>query len=209
MTCGKALVSALLLCALSAPALSQSRDRNPSEVYSDVLNLLFPLHVESKPYYVKLILRFSDSDTQLALIVYPGGAAELVSCTLDNIKGSDLFKLVSEMLAKNPSVKDEEIAAKVRVHTTRSALDYKVVEPVLNDLKTIRISPFLNTRIFVDEYSEYDYWFDSGQESVHYRICAPSTGAPQDKLANWMTTFRANSPSMVKRPSAANPTTPD
>jgi hypothetical protein len=197
---GKVIFSALLSCALSAPAISQTRDRTPSEVYSAALNLLFPLNVESKPYYVKLILRFSDTNSQLALIVYPGGASELVSFSLDNMTGSDVFNLVSEMLAKNPSVKDEEIAAKVRVHTIRSSLDYKVVEPALNDLKAIRISPFFQTRVFADEYLEYDYWFDSGQESVHYKICGISTGAPQDELAHWMTRFRANSANMVKNP---------
>jgi hypothetical protein len=209
MICGKAIVSALLLCALSAPAISQTRDLNPSEVYSDVLNLLFPLNVESKPYYVKLILRFSDTDAQLALIVYPGGASELVSFSLDSMKGSDLFKLVSEMLAKNPSVKDEEIAAKVRVRTTRSALDYKAVEPALNDLKSIRISPFLNTRTAVDEYTKYEYWFYSGQESIHYRICGDCTKGTQDQLARWMTSFRANSLRMVKRPSGTMPSSPE
>lgn len=205
MISGKAVVCALLLCALSAPATPQTRERNPSEVYSDVLNLLFPLNVESKPYYVKFILRFHDTDTQLALIVYPGGASELVSVSLDNMKGNDLFKLVSEMLAKNSSLRDEEIAAKVKVQTTRTAVEYKAVEPALNDLKSIRISPFFQTRIFVDEYSEYDYWFDSGQEAVHYRICANSTGDPQDQLAHWMARFRENFASMVQHPSRGCP----
>ena len=201
MICGKAAVCALLLCALSAPAISQTRARNPSEVYSDVLNLLFPSNVESKPYYVKLILRFHDTDSQLALIVYPGGACELVSFSLDNMKGTDLFKLVSEMLVKNPGVHDEEIAAKVKVHTTRTAVDYKAVEPALNDLKSIRISPFFQTRVFVDEYSEYEYWFSSGQESVHYRICGSSSKSDaQDQLVHWMIKFRANSANIVKHP---------
>jgi hypothetical protein len=95
---------------------------------------------------------------------------------------------------------DEEIAAKVRVQTTRAPVEYKAVEPALNDLKSIKISPFFQTRISVDEYSEYDYWFDSGQESVHYRICANATGDPQDQLAHWMARFRANSASLAKQP---------
>jgi hypothetical protein len=209
MICGQAVVCALLICVLSEPAAPQTTNRNPSEVDSDVLNLLFPLNVESKPYFVKFILRFHDTDTQLALIVYPGGASELVSFSLDNMNSGDLFKLVSEMLAKNPSVRDEEIAAKVGVQTTRTVVEYKAVEPALNDLKSIRISPFFKTRIFVDDYSQYDYWFDSGQESVHYRICADSTGDPQDQLAHWMARFRANSASMGKHPSGTTSSTPD
>jgi hypothetical protein len=209
MICGKTVVCALLICALAEPATPQTRNRNPSEVYSDVLNLLFPLNVESKPYFAKFILRFHDTDTQLALIVYPGGTSELVSFSLGNTKRTDLFKLASEMLAQNPSVRDEEIAAKVRVETTRTAVEYKAVEPALNDLKSIRISPFFQTRIFVDEFSEYDYWYDSGQESVHYRIRGDSTGDAPDGLANWMARFRASFASKVERPSKAASSTPD
>ena len=199
MTCRKALICALLICVLSAPAIPQTRGRGVSEVYSDVLNVLFPMDVESKPYYVKFILRFHDTESQLALIVYPGTESELVSHSLENVKGQDLYTLVSEMLDKNASVKAEEIAAKVRVRTTRSAVDYKAVEPALNELKSIRISPYFQTRIFLDEYSAYDFWFSSGQESVHYRICGNSSKSDaQDKLVRWMTKFRADSASIVK-----------
>lgn len=195
MTSWKAIASAMVLCVLSAPAQPQTPDRNSQDVYVHVLALLFPLDVESKPYYVKLILRFHDDDSQLALVVYPGGESEIVRSTLDSMNGRDLFKLVSTTLTENPHVNEAEIAATVKVRTTRSHIEYKALEPMLNNLKAIRISPFLATRVGVDEVTWYEFWFDSGQESVHYKIFGdsgdPTGHAPQDKLAGWMTKFRA------------------
>ena len=190
-----AIASVALLCLLSAPGRSQTPDRNSQDVYVHVSALLFPFDVESKPYYVKLIMRFHDDDSQLAIVVYPGGESEIVRSTLDNMNGRDLLQLVSTTLTENPHVNEAEIAAKVKVRTTRSHVEYKTLEPMLNNLKAIRISPFLATRVGVDEATWYEFWFDSGQESVHYKIfgdSGDSTGrAPQDKLARWMTKFRA------------------
>jgi hypothetical protein len=114
------------------------------------------------------------------------------------MNGRELFQLIS----KNPNANEAELATKVKVHTTRSPLEYKALEPALDELKAIRISPFLATRVGVDEVTWYDFWFDSGQESVHYRILDDSgSGDPQDKLAQWMTRFRTRCQSMVQRKS--------
>jgi hypothetical protein len=185
----------LCFCILSAePAIAHAGDRQPADIKARVLDLLFPSSTESKPYYVRLVLRFGDSDTQLAVVVYPGAECELVRYTLADMDGGRLSQLISKMVAQNPNVQAEEIAASVKVKTTRSPIEYKAVERALNDLKAIRISPFLSTRIAVDEYSQYDYWFNSGQESVHYTITGPFSGAPQDQLVQWMFKFRARFP---------------
>jgi len=199
MTYWKAMVSAVLLCVPPASANPGALDRDPLAVHERVLNVLFPTDVESRPYYVKLILRFHDDASQLALVVYPGGASELIRSSLENMNASDLFQYVSKSLTENPQVNEGEIAAKVRVRTTHFPVQYKTVEPLLNDLKAIRISPFLATRIGVDEVTWYDFWFDSGQESVHYKIFSDSTlREPQDRLARWMTQFRAACQNVMK-----------
>jgi hypothetical protein len=202
MSYRKAFASMVLLCILSAPAKSQTPNRNRQDVYDHVLDLLFPVDVESKPYYAKLILRFHDDESQLVLVVYPGGESELIHSSLDNMNGSSLFQLVTETLARNPAASESEIAARVKVRTIRSPLEHRAVQAELNHLKTIRISPYLATRVGVDEVTWYEFWFDSGQESVHYKIFGDSAiREPQDKLAHWMTTFRANSQTMLKRKS--------
>jgi hypothetical protein len=198
MTYRNAIACAAMLCVLFAPAKLDAQDRNPLDVHDRVLDLLFPLNVESKPYFVKLILRFHSDASQLALVVYPGGESELVRSTLDSMNARDLFQLVSRTLTENAHVNEEEIAVKVKVRTTHFPTQYKTMEPMLNDLKAIRISPFLNTRIGVDDVTWYDFWFDTGQESVHYKIFGDSTWRdPQDNLARWMTRFRATCEGLV------------
>jgi hypothetical protein len=202
MTFRNATACAAMLCFLFAPAKLYAQERNQLGVHDRVQDLLFPLNVESKPYFRKLILRFPSDASQLALVVYPGGEAEIVRTTLDSMNARDLLQLVSKSLAENPHANEEEIAAKVKVHTTRFPTHYKTMEPILNDLKSIRISPFLNTRIGVDEVTWCDFWFDTEQESVHYKILYNSTlGDAQDNLARWMTRFRATCEGLVNRKS--------
>ncbi len=31
----------------------------------------------------------------------------------------------------------------------------------------------LASRVAVDEYSEYEFWYNGGQESVHYKLVGP------------------------------------
>jgi hypothetical protein len=202
MSYQKAFAFMVLLGILSVPVKSQTPNRSRQDVYEHVLGLLFPIDVESKPYYAKLVLRFHDDESQLVLVVYPGGESELINSSLDNMNGNSFSQLVTETLVHDPTASDSEIAARVKVRTIRSPLEHRAVEAELNHLKTIRISPYLATRVGVDEVTWYEFWFDSGQESVHYKIFGDSSlRDSQDKLAQWMTTFRANSQAMLKRKS--------
>lgn len=198
----RGVIIAALLSALFAPAKSHAQSRNPLDLHDRVLDLLFPSNVESKPYIVKLVLRFDDDASQLAIVVYPGGDSEVVRSTLDGMNASELSQLISTKLTEHPNVQAVEIAAAVKVRTTRYPVQYKTLEPTLNALKAIKISPFLNTRIGFDEVILYDFWFDSGQESVHYKIFGHSTlGDPQDNLAQWMVRFREASKNLAQRKS--------
>lgn len=196
----RSTIVALSLFSLFAPTHLHAQAHNPSDFQDRVLDVLFPLDVESKPYFVKLVLRFHDDASQLALVVYPGGDSEVVRSTLDGMNASKFFQFISATLTEHPNAQPVEIAAAVKVRTTRSPVGYKTLEPMLNDLKAIKISPFLNTRIGVDEVTWYDFWFDSGEESVHYRIFGgPTLRDPQDNLARWMTRFRATCESLARR----------
>src|SRR5580704_16377850 len=144
MTFRNAMAWAATLFLVFAPTKLDAQYRNPLDADDRVLDLLFPLNVESKPYFMKLTLRFRNDASQLALVVYPGGESELVRSTLDSMNARDLFDLVSKTLIENPHANEEEIAANVKVRTTRFPTQYKTMEPMLNDLKAIRISPFLN-----------------------------------------------------------------
>jgi hypothetical protein len=176
-----------------------------------VLNILFPLDVAPKPYFLKMVLRFSDSDTQLVVVVYPDKEkywvrrCEITSYVLEGMGKGQLSQLISKMIAENPDVKEQAIAARLKVDVSRSSVAPEALKHALDELKTIRISPILTDRVAVDEYSEYEYWYDNWQESVHYAITSPFGNDPQDKLGRWMVKFRANLPDLLKTPSVPKP----
>ena len=206
----RAATFVLLYCILMvATASAQPRDRYLDK--ARVLDVLFPGDVEPKAYFEKMTLRFGDSDTQLVVVVYSDKEKywirryEVISYTLPGLKEGQLSEMISRMAAENPNVKAEEIAAKVKVEVSRSPIEQEALKRAFDELKKVRISPLLGSRIAVDEYSEYEYWYDGGQESVHYKITAPFKGDPQDELVQWMIRFRSNLPKLLKSSSAAKP----
>src|SRR5271168_3915393 len=199
---------ALFSCILfAATASAQPGDRN-LDMKARVLDILFPLDLGPTPYFSKMVLRFSDSDTQLVVVVYPGGKGELIRYSLAGVKSGELSHLISKMVAEDPKVTDREIAAKLKVDVSRSPVAHEALNRALDELKAIRISPVLESRVAVDEYSEYEFWYDTWQESVHYTITSPVGNAAQDKLGQWMTKFRESVPNLLKASLTPKPEKP-
>jgi hypothetical protein len=193
MVSGKLLSGILIFCSLSTPTYAQL-DAHHRSLEEKVLDLVFPTDGETKPYYVKLVLRFGDTYSQFVVVFHPGGESEVIRYSLEKMGEGELSQLISKMVAANPGVSEKEIADKLKVKVHRSHLDEKSLDRELHRLEEIQISPILETRVAVDEYSEFEYWFDAGQESVHYTIVGPFKDSPQDKLVQWMLKFRENHP---------------
>lgn len=101
----------------------------------------------------------------------------MIRYTLAGMSNGELSQLISKMVAENPDVKDQEIAAKLKVNISRSSIDHEALNRAFNELKAVRISPILAERIAVDEYSEYEYWYDKlvrclDNELGNFRVCA-------------------------------------
>jgi hypothetical protein len=201
-------------CALLLPfllvlsAVGQSGGGVPADMKDRVLDLLFRSDAVSSPFLSKMTLRYGDSDSQLVVLTYPvypvhpGGQAELVSYTIAGMGSDNLSQFVSKMAAQNPSVTDQEIAAKLKVEVKRSPISHEVLKRFLDELVAIRISPMSVGRIAVDEYSEYEFWYNGGQESVYYKVVGPFKDDPQDKLVQWMIRFRTGVPELMSAASA-------
>lgn len=180
----------------------------PADMKDRVLDLLFRSDAVSSPFLSKMTLRYGDSDTQLVVLTYsvypvhPRGQAELISYTVTGMGSDNLSQFVSKMVAQNPNVTDQGIAAKLKVVVKRSPIGYEALRSFLDELKAIRISPMLASRVAVDEYSEYEFWYDAGQESVHYRVTGPFKNTPQDELVQWMIRFRTSVPELISTASA-------
>ena len=89
-----------------------------------------------------------------------------------------------------------------------SPVEPEALHHALDELKAIRISPVLKSRVAVDEFSEYEFWYDTWQETVHYVITSPFGNDPQDQLGRWMTKFRDNVPKLLKASLGPNPEKP-
>jgi hypothetical protein len=206
--CRIAAVLALFSCIFFAGTANAQPGDRYLNLKARVLDILFPLDIAQKPYFLKMILRFGDSGTQLVVVVYPDKEkywvrrCEITSYTLVGMGKGELSQFISKMVAENPDVKEQEIAAKLKVDVSRSSVAPEALNRALAELKSVRISPILADRISVDEYSEYEYWYDNWQECVHYTITSPFGKDPQDKLGQWMIRFRAILPNLLKGSSA-------
>src|SRR5580658_831020 len=205
-TClGHALLVPFLLV---LSAVGQSGGGVPADMRDRVLDLLFRSDTVTSPFLSKTTLRYGDSDSQLVVLTYPvypvhpGGPAEIISYTITGMGSDNLSQFISKMAAQNPSVTDQEIAAKLKVEVKRSPIRYEGLKRFLDELEAIRISPMLASRVAVDEYSEYQFWYNNGQESVHYTVVGPFKDDPQDKLVQWMIRFRTGVPELMSAASA-------
>ena len=63
----------------------------------------------------------------------------------------------------------------------------------------------LASRVFSDESSEYEFWYDTWEESVHYVLRGPGKEEPQDELVKWMIEFRAKATGLITSPPAHSP----
>ncbi len=198
MTGHRNMAFTLLTYLLSAANVAAQPGDRYLDTKARVLDLVFPLDVTPKPYFRKLVLRYGDTDTQLVVVTYPGGRSELISYTLAGMQSRDLSHLISEMVANSPDIKDREIVAKVKLSTTRARIDSDALNPILDELKAVHISPILADREALDEYSEYDFWYDSWRDSVHYSLTGPFNRVPQDQLVQWMIKFRAQASEWMK-----------
>jgi hypothetical protein len=205
MACRRTAFAALFCIVFAASALAQPGDRRLS-TEARVLDLVFPLDVGPGVYFLKLVLRYSDSHSQIVVVVRPGpasdprGVPEVIRYTLSDMGAGDLSQLISKMVANSPNVSDQEIAAKVKVIVTRSPIEREALSHALKGLEAIRISPRLADRVACDGSSEYEYWYDTWEESVHYTVTGPFKGSPQDELVQWMIKFREKLPDLLKHP---------
>lgn len=200
-TCFGGLLVPFLLVLSS---IGQSGGGVPADMKDRVLDILLRPDTGASPFLSKTTLRYGDSDSQLVVLTYPvypvhpGGAAEIISYAVTGMGSDNLSQFIAKVTAQNPSVTDQEIAAKLRVEVKRTPISYKALKRSLDELKAMQISPMLARRVALDEYSEYQFWFNNGQESVHYVITSPFGNDPQDQLGKWMMRFRENVPNLLK-----------
>jgi hypothetical protein len=199
---------ALLCLALTAGA--QLRDER-MDTKDRVLDILFQSDAPASPFLTKMTLRFADTGTQFVVLTYPvypahpGGRAEIISYSIAGTSNGKLSEIIARMVSQDSNVTAREIANRLKVNVTRIPINFDALENLMKDLRAVRISPVLKTRVAVDDYSKYDFWYDNGEEFVHYSMVGPFRDAAQDQLVQWMIRFRANLPGLTKVTSTPGP----
>lgn len=198
------LASVLLASFLIAPStVAQSSGDVPEDMKSRIYDILFRSDADTSFFFSKMTMRFDDSDSQLVALIYPaypvhpGGQAEVISYTIIGMGNDNLSHFITKAVARNPNVTAEEIAAALRVEVKRSPVKSEILSRSFDDLRSIRVSPLLVSRVAVDEYSQYEFWYNTGQESVHYKLVGLFKKEPQDKLVQWMIRFRSGISGLV------------
>jgi hypothetical protein len=194
----KAFACALFCCLVFATRTNAQTTNRYWDMKARVLNLVFPLDAAPPPYFWKIILRFSDPDAQIVVVVHPGGKSEVVSYDLAGMGNKELSRLILKMLAEDPDVTDKDLAAKLKVDVNRFTIDYETLSRSVNKLRAIRIPPITPTWICIDECPTFEYWYDDAQESVHYTIVGDFKDSPQNRLVQWMVKFREKLPDLTK-----------
>jgi hypothetical protein len=201
-------LTALLGAQTIGNAQPGDRGLNPR---AHVLDLLFPVEVPQSPYFFKLVLRFDDAGTQVVVVVYPDKEkywirrCEVTTYSLNDNVRRDLAESLSTLASGASDEAMRGVASKLKVETNRVAIAPDVLDKPLSALKSIQISPVLASRISVDAFSEYEFSYDSWQESVHYSITASTGKEPQDELVRWMLRFKTDLPELLKKSSALKP----
>lgn len=173
-------------------------DRNPTV---SVMNEVFSTNVTIKPYHLQITARYADEGVQIALVIYPGGDCEVFRSSIDNLGKRQLRSMIYEAIGKEPSISGREYADSVSVTKSSVSIRYDQIKPLLDRLRAIKISAALSTRAALDDASEFELWYDAGQEAVHYTLYGPFDTAPQDKLVQWMIRFRTEVVSVIEQKS--------
>ena len=111
---------------------------------------------------------------------------------------------ISRAFMENRGATAAGIASRIRVDVTRTPIRAASFVRVLDELKTIQLSPLLANRICLDDYPMYEFWQQGDQESVYYALHRPSGNGlrddpwPQGRLGRWMISVQTRLPELLK-----------
>jgi hypothetical protein len=171
-----------------------------------VLDALFPLDVPQRPYLWKVTLRFGDSATQIVAVVYSNRLTnfetrcDLIRFSLDGLGPGELDAYIERMTRANPRIAARDIAGTLRVKRTTTPIEPSTLDSALAELRSLRLSPVLSGRMAVDNYAQYELWYETWQEMNHFQIISPVDDTGSGQLARWMVKFRDDLPTLLKSP---------
>jgi hypothetical protein len=190
------------------------RQHNPAE---RVLDLAFPIDVPAaqKPYFVKMALRYWGADPeQFVIVIYSDSdkywirKCEITKYVFGSESKAKLPQVLSKLSADSSDEAVRAAAAQLNVEVSRYMIAPEALSKTLTELRSIRISPAITDRIGLDDVSEYEFWYDTWEESDYFSIMGPFKDDPQDALTRWMIKFKADLPDLLKKFPDVKPSLP-
>jgi hypothetical protein len=176
--------------------VSSAYDQRPAVAITteDVADLLFPrMRISYDSLYLaRLMLRFSEPDMQIVIIA----SATEVDISEYKTKGNvRIAELIRRSTQENASVTAAHIASNIRIKTRHVATTRQQVKTWFEELQNIKGSPKLDGYTCLHGCPQFDLWFDTGQDSVHYSMVytpvIPPQRSTQQLLAEWMLSLRS------------------
>lgn len=178
------LAVAVLVASSYGSASAQPGNRRV-DMESRVLDVVLPLDVQNEPYRWRMVLRFTDSASQLTLVARAGSRIEVTERRVVAMDNGRLAGLVTRSMEQNRSISERQIAAQLKVETVRRVIDADSISPLLEDLRRVTLSPILEDRGGTN-FARYEFRYDTWQEAAHYTVLTPYGATPLDDLAAWM-----------------------
>lgn len=179
---------------------------------SEVADALFPkMRIPSDDlYYIRLMLRFSHPDMQIVITQRTGGKFEVKRYTLEH--GTTIGDAIKTAFKDIPDPTVTDVARRIHVREAALQVPDSTIKAWLTQLRALKISPNLDTFVCVDFCPKFDLWFDTGQDSVHYRFLTAGNlaGTAQTRLSKWMLKVRADldrAPVILPQPRRVKPLT--
>jgi hypothetical protein len=137
----------------------------------DVLDKIFPpLAVTSggPSCLSRVILRFSDPDSEIVITTLLDGRRTVESYALD--PGATIGSSVSQVLQRNQPVSLDQVASAIRVHKAVISVPQAHVERWLQEMNGILPGKPPTAQIHLDEVPQFDLWIDANGDFMHYRF---------------------------------------
>jgi len=158
----------------------------------DVADKIFPplaVTTEGPSYLTRMILRFSDPDSEIVITTRLDGRRIVESYILD--PGVTIEASISQMLQKHPQASFDQLASGIRVHKTKISVPQEHVARWFREMSGLIPGKLPSPQIHLDKVPQFDLWIDANGDFVHYRFYdAPgqqhTNDPPFAPLARWM-----------------------
>lgn len=163
----------------------------------DVADKIFPrlaVTSEGPSYLSRVILRFSDPDSEIVITTLLDGHRIVESYVLD--PGATIGGSISQVLQRNPQASLDQMASAMRVHKTTISVPQAHIARWFQEMDGILPGRLPSTQIHLDGPPQFDLWIDTNGDFIHYRFFeAPlqqnTNDDPFAPIARWMVKLNA------------------